>query len=153
MNESRAAPLLAICLLSTACWSFGGGAPEVAEDPDAAAFAARIQNFYGMLEGVPIAAISTHTDPRLRGYFTGRGPLQDYMASLTTQVRLSLLRDGKLDRFEIVEFRLLEEGEAVVELLLVGQHERGLHFWDVELRRIDHWRRIQETWTVSPDRL
>ncbi len=155
----RAAALLGTCVLATGCWGsgwlgFGGGrGPEVVEDARAAGFAARIRSFYDLLEGVPIAAETTHSDPRLPGFFTGRVALQDYMASLTAQVRASQLRGGLLDRFEVLEFRMLEDDRAVVELRLVGEHARGLRFWGLELPRTDHWRQVRGIWTVSPDRL
>ena len=63
------------------------------------------------------------------------------------------LRDGRVERFEITEFRMLDPERAVVELQLIGRHERELRFWEIELPRTDTWQRVRGTWTVRPDRL
>jgi hypothetical protein len=149
LRGSGAALLLALPL-----WACGIGAavPAVDDDP-AANFARRIQTFYAALEDVPVTAIWTYESPELHGYFTGRSAFDDYFASLAMQVREATLRDGLVDRFEISEFRMLDADHAVVDLHLVGRHERELRFWEVELPRTDTWERVRGVWTVKPDRL
>jgi hypothetical protein len=152
MRRARAGAAGLLSLLVAAC---GVSAGPVASVDDAAAvtFSRRIESFYAALEDVPVAAIWTYESPELHGYFTGRAAFDDYFASLATQVRAAVLRDGQVERFEIREFRLIDADHAVVELSLVGRHERELRFWDVELPRTDTWERVRGTWTVKPDRL
>jgi hypothetical protein len=139
--------------LVCACGTFETGASANVEDAEAVAFARRAEAFYAALQGVPIPAIWTYERPELYGYFTGRPAFDDYFASLAMQVRKATLRDGRIERFVIEEFRLLAPDHAVVELKLVGHHERELRFWEIELPRTDTWRRVSGVWTVSPDRL
>jgi hypothetical protein len=136
-----------------ACGTPGAGVPQAADDAAAVAFARRIATFYGALEDVPVAAIWTYESTELYGYFTGRPAFDDYFASLAMQVRSATLRNGRVERFEIREFRLLDPDHAVVELKLIGRHERELRFWEIELPRTDTWQRVRGTWTVRPDRL
>jgi hypothetical protein len=68
-------------------------------------------------------------------------------------VRSATLRDGRIERFQIPEFRLLDPDHAVVELQLIGHHQRELRFWEIELPRTDAWQRVQGTWTVTPAKL
>ena len=153
MSPARAGAALLLSLLVAGCGFWGGGAIQGVDDAAAVAFARRIEVFYAALEDVPVAALWTYESPELHGYFTGRPAFDDYFASLATQVRSATLRDGRVERFEITEFRLLDPDHAVVELQLVGRHERELRFWEIELPRTDTWERVRGTWTLRPDRL
>jgi hypothetical protein len=137
--------LLAACGLPAAI-------PPV-DDAGAVAFSRRIEAFYAALEDVPVAAIWTYESPELHGYFTGRPAFDDYFASLAMQVRSAALRDGRVEHFRIAEFRILDPDHAVVELQLVGHHQRELRFWEIELPRTDTWQRVRGTWTVTPAKL
>jgi hypothetical protein len=144
----------AALLLAWPLWACGlGAAVPAVDDAAAASFAHRIETFYAALENVPVAAIWTYESPELHGYFTGRSAFDDYFASLAMQVRRATLRDGLVERFEIAEFRMLDADHAVVDLHLIGRHERELRFWEIELPRTDTWERVRGVWTVKPDRL
>jgi hypothetical protein len=148
----RATALLLLVLPLSSCGTARGPAPQV-DDDEAVAFSRRIEAFYAALEAVPVASIFTYDSSELHGYFTSRPAFDDYFASLATQVRRATLRDGRLDRVEIREFRLLDADNAKVDLQLVGHHERELRFWEIELPRTDTWQRVRGIWTVRPDRL
>jgi hypothetical protein len=141
----------ALCLLLCACAS-PAAIPSV-DDAAAVAFSRRIESFYSVLQDVPVPAIWTYESPELHGYFTGRPAFDDYFASLAMQVRSATLRDSRVERFEIEEFRMLDADHAIVDLRLVGHHQRELRFWEIELPRTDKWQRVRGTWTVTPERL
>jgi hypothetical protein len=151
MSRARSGAALLLPLLLGAC--AGPAAPPLVDDPNAAAFSRRIQAFYSALRDVPVAAIWTYESPELHGYFTSRPAFDDYFASLAMQVRSATLRDGRIERFEITQFRLLDADHAFVDLQLIGRHQRELRFWEIELPRTDTWERVRGTWTVKPDRL
>ena len=153
MTRTQVSAGLLLALLLPACGFSGAGSVQAVDDDGAVAFARRIEAFYSALEDVPVAAIWTYESPELHGYFTGRPAFDDYFASLAMQVRSATLRDGRVERFEITEFRMLDPERAVVELQLIGRHERELRFWEIELPRTDTWQRVRGTWTVRPDRL
>jgi hypothetical protein len=153
MSRSRACAAALLLPLLAVCGTSGPGPAQAVDDATAVAFARRIEAFYGALEDVPVAAFSTYESSDLYGYFTGRPAFDDYFASLAMQVRSATLRNGRVERFEIDEFRIIDADHAVVELQLIGRHERELRFWEIELPRTDTWQRVRGTWTLRPDRL
>lgn len=153
MSRLRAGAALLLLICTAVACGIGAGPRAPVDDDEAVAFSRRIEAFYSALEDVPVAAVWTYDSAELHGYFTSRRAFDDYFASLATQVRRATLRDGRIERIEVREFRLTDADHAVVELELVGRHERELRFWEIELPRIDTWERVRGTWTVRPDRL
>jgi hypothetical protein len=154
MSRLRAGAVLLLLICSaSACGGIARGPAPAVDDDEAVAFSRRIEAFYSALEDVAVASIWTYDSPELHGYFTSRPAFDDYFASLATQVRRATLRDGRVERIEIREFRLTDPDHASVDLELIGRHERELRFWEIELPRTDTWVRVRGTWTVRPDRL
>jgi hypothetical protein len=145
--------VVAAALWLGGCGWLGGARPTAVDDTDAFVFAQRIESFYELLEDVPVAAVTTYSDERLRAYFSGASAFEDYLASLASQVRRAGLRGGRAQRFVIEEFELTTADQGVVHLTIVGHHQRELRFWEMELPRTDTWKRVGDTWMLSPDRL
>ena len=125
----------------------------VVADEEAAALAARVEDFYRQLERVSLTSSLTYSSPGLAEYFVSPAAFNDYFASLALQVRWADLRLDEAERIEVREFRLVDLDEAVVDVLLFGHHVRRLRFWEMELERTDRWRRVDGVWLLSPDRL
>jgi hypothetical protein len=141
-------------LLASAClWAGTKGSVEVVRDPEVLEFAQRIEQFYSGLEGRSVNVFHTYQDPKLRDFFVREQEFVDYYASLASQLRDASFRHGRPVRVEIQEFRFQDPQRAVVDLTLVGQHFRGLRFWDVRIQRTDTWRRRRSVWVLSPERL
>ncbi len=143
-------------LLLSACF-FGGADPlpeiSAAETAPASALASRLDSFYGRLAGVPLDAVTTFDMPGLRDYFTGPSAFGDYYASLANQVRDASLANGVADRVVVREFHFADADTAVVAVGIFGHHRRRLRFWEIELRRVDTWRRLEGVWLLVPDKL
>jgi len=137
---------------------FGGSAPTAASAPpvsdeEAARFAARVQQFYAMLEGVSLPALMTFENPKLRGYFSSSAAYADYYSALATLARQNTLRDGQAQSVRVREFHFDGPEQAVVDVILTGKHERELRFWDIDLERRDVWRRVDGVWVIVPEKL
>lgn len=143
---------LLLALLAACAWSDGPAREPVSED-DIVAFAERIEIFYRSLEETPLDAILTYQDEALRSHFRDDSEFADYYASLADEVRRAFLRNGQADRVEIREFRFEGPELAFVDVALLGRHQRGLRFWEIELRRTDTWRLEGGTWILAPEKL
>ena len=141
-------------LLASAClWAGAKGSIEVVRDPDVLEFAQRIELFYDELEGRSINVFHTFQDPVFRAFFLHEEGFVDYYASLASQLRAAHFRHGRPVRVEIREFRFENPERATVDVTLVGEHLRGLLFWDIRVQRTDTWRRRRSVWVLSPERL
>ena len=116
-------------------------------------FAERVEAFYGALEDTPLDAFVTFEDPELRAFFQDGREFSDYYASLAAQIRLSHFRRSRASRILVNDFVFPEETSAIVELTIVGQHERILRFWEIEIFRTDSWHRVDGVWYLTPDKL
>ena len=143
-------------VLLSACF-LGGDEPmpeiPAAEVAPARALSARLDSFYERLAGVPIDAVTTFDMPGLRDYFTGPPAFADYYASLANQVRDARLANGKADRVVVREFHFADADTAMVTIAILGHHQRRLRFWEIELSRLDTWRRLDGVWLLVPDKL
>lgn len=148
-----AAPLLVLlCGLSACAWS-GGPERETVTEEEILAFAERIEIFYRSLEETPLDALLTYEDEGLRTHFRDDAAFADYYASLADQVRSASLRNGQAERVEVREFRFDGPDLATVDVALLGRHQRGLRFWEIELHRTDTWRLEDGTWILAPEKL
>lgn len=120
------------------------------EDPD---FAERAASFYASLANRPLDAYVTFEDVELREYFPGPREFADYYASLARQVRDARFRRSRIVEVEVRELHFEAEDLALVDVRLVGRHERVLLFWDVEVDRRDAWRLEGDTWLLTPEKL
>ena len=150
-----AAAACAVALL--ACFGGGTKTPEAAKPPvsdeDALQFALRAERFYRALEGVPLAATITFYNRDLHQYFPNPAAFSDYYSALATVARENTLRDGLARSVRIREFHFAGPDQAIVDVVLIGKHERELRFWDIELDRRDVWRRIDGVWLIVPEKL
>jgi hypothetical protein len=148
----RLAAALAALWLCGAC--FGGGSKtELETDPQVLRFAQRIDRFYRQLENLPLDVRLTFEDTSLRAYFSDGEQFSSYYASLADQIRKAQFRNSTAVRVDIGEFRFESDDKAVVELTLVGRHERALRMGELELERRDTWRLVEGRWMVSPAKL
>jgi hypothetical protein len=140
-------------LVVSGCLWTGASAPvEVVQDREVLAFSTRIERLYRTLEGRSLD-VGTFQNPEIREFFGSPEEFVDYYASLANQLREASFRHRRPERIEIREFRFEGSDRARVDVTLVGQHLRGLRFWDVRVRRTDTWRRRGSVWVLSPDRL
>ena len=147
------AGLLAL-LVSQGCFGFGFRPRlEPVNDEQILALATRLDEFYRLLENRTLDTLATFEDRRLRSYFADDTAFSDYYASLASQVRRALMRYGRVDDVQVVEFSLKEADHALVRVQLVGRHQRQLRFWRVELSRTDSWRRLSGRWFLVPEDL
>ena len=149
------ARFLILAALATGC--FGGSDPlPSASDVDAREvinFSERIETFYAMLENIPLDAIMTYENAKLRSYFVSEAAFNDYYSSLVNQVRRSNMRNTRPQRVSVREFRFQDRDVATVGLMITGPYQRTLRFWDVELERVDTWKRLDGVWVLTPDKL
>ncbi len=149
------ARFLFLAALATGC--FGGSDPlPSASDVDAREvinFSERIETFYAMLENIPLDAIVTYENAKLRSYFVSESAFNDYYSSLVNQVRRSNMRNTRPQRVSVQEFRFQDRDVATVGLMITGPYQRTLRFWDVELERVDTWKRLDGVWVLTPDKL
>jgi len=120
---------------------------------DVVGFAERIEGFYELLEETPIDTYYTYENPNLRRFFRAEAAFADYYASLANQVRKVDLRYSSADEVVVKEFRFDGPTRAVVDVQLVGSHQRRLRFWDIEITRTDVWNRIDGEWVLVPAKL
>ncbi len=151
----RALLLLALC---TACSSGGGptsAAPAVAvPDAEVAAFSARIEKFYGALEGVPLDALVTYQSSTLRDCFTSPESFSDYFSALATAARLESFRYTTARRVQIREFNFVSPEEATVLVSFISVNQRALRFWSIYFDRLDTWARGEDgVWRIVPAKL
>ncbi len=139
----------------SACLFFGDRAPDPTPvyEPDVLEFADRIQGFYGALEGISLDTLMTYQDGRLRAFFDDERDFTDYYAELATSVREATFRNARAKNIEILEFRFDRSDSATVDLILRGDHARGLLFWDTVVSRTDTWRRVDGRWMLKPEQL
>jgi hypothetical protein len=141
-----------LALLAGCAWS-GGPALEPVSEEEVLAFAERIEIFYRSLEDTPLDSLLTYQDEQLRSHFRDEAEFADYYAALANEVRRASLRNGHAQRVEIREFRFDGPEVAFVDVALLGRHQRGLLFWEIELRRTDTWRLEGGTWILAPEKL
>jgi hypothetical protein len=151
------APAGFLILAALAAGCFGGGdlLPS-ASDVDAReviSFSERIEAFYATLENIPLDAIVTYENVTLRSHFVSESAFNDYYSSLANQVRRSNMRNSRPVRVSVREFRFQDRDVATVELMITGPYQRTLRFWDVELERVDTWKRLDGVWLLTPDKL
>jgi hypothetical protein len=153
----RAFPLLLLC---TAC--FGGAAPAPApetpavnvSDAEAAAFSARIEKFYGTLEGLPLDALVTYENSTLRDCFTSPASFSDYFSALATAARLESFRYTTARHVKIREFNFESADEATVDVSFISVNQRTLRFWSIHFDRVDSWKRNEDgVWRIVPAKL
>jgi hypothetical protein len=146
---------LSLLLLSACFFGTSGPLPELeaGQAELAARLAARLERFYGSLEGIPLDARSTYEMPELREYFTGPPAFADYYASISNQARDASLRGVTAERVQVREFHFDGADSASVRVAIVGRHQRRLRFWRIELLRTDTWRRLDGVWLLVPDKL
>ncbi len=141
-------------MLALGCfWRGDARKLEPVDERDVLLFAERIATFYATLARRSLDAYLTYEDESLRDYFDSPGAFSDYYASLANQVRDAHLRNSSAREVRVREFRFEDPDTVRVDLLLVGRHERGLRFWDIELERTDTWRRARGTWVLAPEKL
>jgi hypothetical protein len=159
IRRCRAGTLLAAACAAALLGCFGAGAeaPALPEPPvsdqEAMQFALRAERFYRSLEGVPLAATITFSNPALHQYFPTPAAFSDYYSALATMARQNTLRYGQVHAARIREFHFDGPDQAVVDVLLTGKHERELRFWDIDVERRDIWRRIDGVWMIVPEKL
>ncbi len=152
------AELLGVALLAGACFFFSGGEPRRAPSPevnvdDVIRFSERIEVFYASLENIPLDAIMTFRNNEFRSYFASEAAFMDYYSSLANQVRRSNMLNTRPRRVLVSEFQFESRNVARVAVSLTGPYQRTLRFWDVELERIDTWKRLDGVWLLTPDKL
>jgi hypothetical protein len=128
-------------------------APTDVGDADVAQFASRIEHFYGLLEGVPLDAVSTYQNADLRSCFSSQSAFADYFSALATAEREKYFRDGVARRVTIREFHFESADLALVDIDVRGVHERVLRFWPIGFARHDTWKRVDGAWVIAPDKL
>jgi hypothetical protein len=148
----RLAAALAALWLCAGC--FGGGAKtELENDEGVLRFAQRIDRFYRLLENLPLDVRLTFEDTGLRAFFSDGEQFSAYYASLADQIRKAQFRNATALRVDIGGFRFESDDTAIVDLTLVGRHERTLRMGELEILRSDTWRLVEGRWMVSPAKL
>lgn len=143
--------LLGMCLCVAACsWGAGSRGIEVLGDREVLDFATRIESFYRSLELVPLDIFMTYEDAELRAHFRDHRDFSDYYASLANQVRGAHFRNGVAERINIDEFQFESPERARVDLTLIGRHQRGLRFWQIDMVRSDTWELVEGAWLLNP---
>lgn len=127
-------------------------APEIA-DQDVAAFSERIQAFYSGLEDVPLDALVTFENKKLRDCFETPAAFSDYFSALATEARDQSFRDGAAKSVRVVEFQFDSAEEAWVHVRFTSNHQRVLRFWSIGFDRFDSWRRTDGIWRIVPAKL
>jgi hypothetical protein len=147
--------LAGACLALVLCLGcFGGGSTtELETDPQILRFAQRIDRFYRLLENLPLDVRLTFEDTALRAYFSDEEQFSAYYASLADQIRRAQFRNSTAQRVDIGPFRFDSDETAVVDVTLIGRHERALRVGELELPRRDTWRLVDGRWMVSPAKL
>ena len=148
----RLAAALAALWICAACFG-GGSTTETETDPGVLRFAQRIDRFYRQLENLPLDVRLTFEDTSLRAYFSDGDQFSAYYASLADQIRRAQFRNATALRVDIGGFRFEGDDKAVVDLTLVGRHERTLRVGELEIMRTDTWRLVEGRWMVSPAKL
>ena len=138
-----------------ACLWGGGGGPRDEPVSDAALveLAERVGSFYALLEGQRLDVRSTYEDAELRGYFVDVRSFSDYYAALADRLREANFRHSTPETVLVRAYRLEGDEGALVDVVLIGRHERSLMFWGLELEFTDAWRRQNGTWFLAPDKL
>ena len=111
------------------------------------------QVFYERMARRRLNSIATYSDPGLREFFRSQEAFSDYYASVASQLRTAQMRHTTPLRVEIDEFRFEHAGAALVDVRIVGKHQRGLRFWEIELERTDTWILERGSWVLRPDKL
>lgn len=153
MRPARAGLLLIALLLG--CFR-GGSAPVSTPEVDVmdvARFSERIESFYSVLENVPIDAVMTFENPALPTFFASQSAYMDYYSSLANQVRGQNMLNTRPRKVIVSEFHFEGPDEALVEVTLSGPYRRTLWPWDVEVSRVDTWKRLDGVWLLTPDKL
>lgn len=148
----RFAAALAALWLCAGCFG-GGSTTETETDPQVLRFAQRIDRFYRQLENLPLDVRLTFEDTSLRAYFSDGEQFSAYYASLADQIRKAQFRNSTALRVDIGGFRFEADDKAVVDLTLVGRHERTLRMGELAITRSDTWRLVEGRWMVSPAKL
>ena len=154
MSHAHAGLALLIVLL-LGC--FGGGSAPVSSPEvdvmDVARFSERIESFYSVFENTPIDAVMTFENPALRTFFGSESAYMDYYSSLANQVRRQNIMNTRPRKVIVSEFHFDGPDEAVVEVILTGPYQRRLWLWDIEVKRVDTWKRLDGVWLLTPDKL
>ncbi len=136
---------------------FGGGSAQVStvevDVMDVVRFSERIESFYSALENVPIDAVMTFENPALPTFFASESAYMDYYSSLANQVRRENILNTRPRRVTVNEFRFQGPDEALVEVTLSGPYRRRLWPWEIEVERVDTWKRLDGVWLLTPDKL
>ena len=120
---------------------------------DVVRFSERIESFYSVLENVPIDAVMTFENPALPTFFASQSAYIDYYSSLANQVRGQNMLNTRPRKVIVSEFHFEGPDEALVEVTLSGPYRRTLWPWDVEVSRVDTWKRLDGVWLLTPDKL
>ncbi|HKC52485.1 MAG TPA: hypothetical protein VKF60_16980 [Myxococcota bacterium] len=148
--------LLAL-ILCAAC--FGGGPAPVAatsaqpSNEEVEAFSTRIAAFYGALEEVPLDALVTYENKRLRECFASQGAFSDYFSALATEARELHFRDTTARKVRILEFNFDGPGQAGVDVAFTSVHQREIRFWSIGFMRHDTWKQTDGVWQIVPEKL
>jgi hypothetical protein len=156
----KLAPIRALLLLALCTACFGGGSPPPAppsaqvSDAELSAFSARIEKFYGALEGVPLDALVTYQNKTLVDCFTSQAGFSDYFSALATAARLEQFRYTTARRVQIREFNFQSPEEATVLVSFISVNQRALRFWSIHFERVDTWQRSDDgVWRIVPAKL
>lgn len=120
---------------------------------DVVRFSERIESFYSVLENVPIDAVMTFENPALPTFFASESAYMDYYSSLANQVRGQNMLNTRPRKVIVSEFHFRGPDEALVEVTLSGPYRRRLWPWNIEVERVDTWKRLDGVWLLAPDKL
>ncbi len=154
MGNRRGSWLPVLLGVGACLWGGGGGPPdEPVSDLALVELAERAGSFYALLEGQRLDARNTYEDAELRGYFVDVRSFTDYYAVLAGRLRDANFRHSTPETVLVRAYRLEGDESALVDVVLIGRHERSLMFWDLELEFSDVWRRQGGTWFLAPGKL
>ena len=120
---------------------------------DVVRFSEWIESFYVVLENAPIDAVMTFENPALRSFFGSDSAYMDYYSSLANQVRRQNMLNTRPRKVIVNEFHFEGPDEALVEVTMSGPYQRRLWLWDIEVKRLDTWKRLDGIWLLTPDKL
>lgn len=149
---------LLVLVLCAGCFG-GGAAPEAVEpapqlsDQEITAFSQRIEGFYSTLEDVPLDALVTYENKKLRDCFVTQGGFSDYFSALATEARNLSFRDSTARSVRIREFHFDAPDQASVFVTFTSVNQREIRFWSIHFDRHDTWKLTDGVWLIVPEKL